>query len=276
MPLSIQNRSQFHRLWSKTTQPVTRIVKGLAQRVHSLVMEWRKFRKSFYFPSSIETKKRSLAHDKIRRRPWPELHFAAAQGRTYYVESLLKKRHGVNDKDCEKVTPLHCAIRGRNPDTILTLLAAGADIHAADFRGQTPLYWAAYHGTGFAIPLLIKLGANVNQADLRGKTPLRAAAKKGNVPSALLAAGANVNAQDSKKQTPFYCASLHGRISTMNILRLYGADSSIVNVDGKTAKQVIARSSFWTYLRHRWQVYRGHYRNLTNGQIQALRVKLPR
>lgn len=268
-PTGSYRPSVIHRLWIST--PLYGIVNHLISRIRNITEEWRAFRASFVLPSSLETKKRSRQHNKTRRISWPDLHYAAYRGRIYYVETLLQK-NSVNMSDCEKVTPLHCAIMGGNPNMILSLIAAGADIHAADFRGQTPLYWAAYFGNSFAVQLLIKLRADVNRADRRGKTPLRAAVKYGSLSAAalLLASGANINVQDSKKQTPYFVASLHGRIAPMNLLRAFGADPWQVNVDGKTAYEVAGRASLWTYLRYKWQIKTEYQRLLNDQQIKTL------
>jgi N-acetylglutamate synthase-like GNAT family acetyltransferase len=59
-------------------------------------------------------------------------------------------------------TPLHTAIRNRRQALIEPLIAKGADINAADNRGQTPLMSAIYIGQKDTVELLIAKGADVN------------------------------------------------------------------------------------------------------------------
>lgn len=113
-------------------------------------------------------------------------------------------------------TPLHAAVlayNGENTEAYLEavrlLLAAGANVNAADAEGVTPLHWLVIHGSRDAVALevlrlLLAAGADVEQADKDGWTPLISAAHYQNVTlmPALLLAGADVNAQDALGKTP--------------------------------------------------------------------------
>lgn len=58
-----------------------------------------------------------------------------------------------------------------------TLVAAGADVTAADPAGETPLHWAIAYGWNAAtVELLLEAGADPNAANADGETPLHKAA----------------------------------------------------------------------------------------------------
>ncbi|HVY33564.1 MAG TPA: ankyrin repeat domain-containing protein, partial [Caulobacteraceae bacterium] len=57
------------------------------------------------------------------------------------------------------------------------LIAKGADVNAADLKGQTPLMWAAAKGRSDNMAVLIKHGANVNAVTKSGFTALHFALK---------------------------------------------------------------------------------------------------
>lgn len=243
---------------------VRQIVPSLVKRIRDIVTNWlsflrhiphqlRTFIASFDHPSSKETRANSKKHDLTRYMPWRPLHHAAWKGSDFYINTLLKI-HDVNEKDVEKVTPLHCAAIGGQITTVLKLIAAGADVNAQDMRGQPPLYWAAYRGHSAIVQLLIAQGADVNAADLRGKTPLRAAAKYGLNATVITLSlhGANVNALDKKKQTPHFIACLHGRMKTAHLLECMGACTSQTNIDGKSTHEIMGRTNIDTYLRYKF------------------------
>jgi tankyrase len=108
----------------------------------------------------------------------------------------------------------------RNPDPrkqrgqILTLLAAGADIHETDKNGVTALHHAVRFRSPAAVKALIEQGANVNQCCRRsGSTPLHRAVTSTGAPGT---AGKNAAAKEIIK-----------------LLTDAGADPSIKNKLGK-------------------------------------------
>ena len=59
-------------------------------------------------------------------------------------------------------TTLHDAVRGGDAERVRELLAAGADVNAADDRGTLPFFWALWAGEEAMVRLLIENGADVN------------------------------------------------------------------------------------------------------------------
>ncbi len=94
------------------------------------------------------------------------------------------------------------------PDALARwLVAQGADLAAADTRGDTPLQSRAGWWNG-SIKVLLELGADVNFKNAYGQTPLHAAALRRNVPNArlLIEHGAQVDARDNEGRTPLELA----------------------------------------------------------------------
>jgi len=115
---------------------------------------------------------------------------AAKAGDVAAMRLLLVKGADAGLATRNGVTPLMIAAgvgtkeedtTGRNktePDTIEAiklLLGAGADINAADSRGQTALHGAALQGMDQVVRLLAEQGARLDVKDKRGFTPLDAA-----------------------------------------------------------------------------------------------------
>src|SRR5688572_1535182 len=111
-----------------------------------------------------------------------------------------------------------CAEQNPNPadqrKRLITLLKAGADIHAADKNGVTALHHAVRFRSPIAVRTLIEHGANVNQVCRRsGSTPLHRAVTTTGAPST---AGKREEA-----------------LEIIRLLIAAGADPSIANKSGR-------------------------------------------
>lgn len=133
-------------------------------------------------------------------------------------------------------TALHCAAREGHVEVVRALIAAGANINAAQtdtnsWNGMTALHWAAAQGhLELACLLLAKDGIDVNaeQTDASGCTGMTAlhwAAFSGHVDvvRALIAANANIHAVTANGITPIVAAFEQGRHRIVALLQQHGA-----------------------------------------------------
>lgn len=139
------------------------------------------------------------------------------------------------------VTPsseLVIAAQQGNVVKITELLAvAGVNVNEADSgTGRTALHWAARENRAEIIQLLLAAKADVNAADRTGKGPLTLAAETGSVDATklLLDAGASVTIRDSIGGTALTWACGLGSAETVKLLLSKGADASIIDVNGLT------------------------------------------
>jgi ankyrin repeat protein len=193
---------------------------------------------------------------------WTPLHLAAAAGAQDVVARLLEKKLDPNARTPAGQTVLHAALGlGASPAygaavvyqpdlaTVRALLAAGADVRAADADGNTPLHGAAAFDDRAVAEALISAGADVKAADRFGRTPLHRAAECGSaeVVEALLNAGADVNATDAKGYGPIHIAGFsiwyrHFNSPLVSMLLAKGAKVSLAaTVSLGTIEQVEAR-----------------------------------
>ncbi len=142
-----------------------------------------------------------------------------------------------------KMTPLYWAgAFNKDPQVIIALLNAGADVSARDTVGRTPLHFAAENNKNAKIiTILIQAGADVNARDRDGGTPLHEAAE-GNISKViitLLNAGADVNARSEKHGwTPLHWAAYNKNPKVITALLNAGADVGARDTYGSTPLHV--------------------------------------
>lgn len=98
---------------------------------------------------------------------------ACLRGNLELVRLLIKRGANVNWLDQVGTTPLDWAANNSFVSVVVELLKAGADpnIHSPEIN-NTPLMTASKRGSMPIVKLLIATGANVNAANIRGQTAL--------------------------------------------------------------------------------------------------------
>ncbi|MEZ5289984.1 MAG: ankyrin repeat domain-containing protein [Vicinamibacterales bacterium] len=136
-------------------------------------------------------------------------------------------------------TALVLAAMQRDAAAATALLAAGADVNAADGDGTTALHWAAYHGEVDLARALLAAGARVNAASrIGGMTALHMAARNGHaaIVGLLLDAGADAREANGNGTTVLMAAAGSGSAEAVTRLLDAGADVNAVDAtNGQSA-----------------------------------------
>lgn len=118
------------------------------------------------------------------------------------------------------------------------LLAAGAEVNAAQPDGMTALHWAAYLDDAATARRLLRAGADVAAENRYGVTPLTPACINGNgeMVELLLDAGADADTVSSGGETVLMLAARTGKIAAVRALLARGADgNAVAGETGQTA-----------------------------------------
>lgn len=113
--------------------------------------------------------------------------------------------------------PLHIVIARRDKAWLEFLIAKGANVNQADFKGVTPLMLACNLNFIEGVEVLAGKGAKVDQSSLTGETPLIAAVHSRNIEllRVLLRAGADPDRADNSGRTARDYAALDGKSSPL-------------------------------------------------------------
>jgi len=131
--------------------------------------------------------------------------YAAHFGDTNSVHALLAAKGDPNLANRYGVAPMHEAALRADAGLLRALLDAGASVDLALPEGETSLMLVSRTSGIAAVRLLIERGANVDVVERwQGQTPLMyaAAADRGDVAAALIAAGADVDARTPINDLP--------------------------------------------------------------------------
>jgi uncharacterized protein len=132
-------------------------------------------------------------------------------------------------------------VYGGTPEDVQAVINKGAKINAIRSEGTPLILAAAYNKNPEVIVVLLKAGADLNARDLNyGSTALHWAATYNTNPdvvSALLQAGADVNARNTREDmTPLIWAAVkNSNPEIIHRLLEAGADATIRGKDGKSA-----------------------------------------
>ncbi|KAJ8128503.1 hypothetical protein O1611_g5132 [Lasiodiplodia mahajangana] len=163
-----------------------------------------------------------------------------------------KEKLIVNSRDTRYCTPLFYAAMNGHTNIVKTLIEHNADVETEDLSGATPLSVAADNGHTAVVELLIAKNESSNYLEKRAgpsktplhiitrkrqlisKTALHSAAAEGHeaIVELLLSKGALINALDEVKRTPLHLAAGCGHEAVVKLLLSKGA-----LIDGKDFKK---------------------------------------
>ena len=153
---------------------------------------------------------------------------ASAAGQTQRVADLIKNDHSlVNAFAVDGFYPLGLAVFFRHPETVKTLLDAGADVNAQARNAMKvrPIHAAAAAAQIEVTRSLLERGADVNARQQDGFTPLHEAAGSGKLEFArlFLDHGADINAKTDDGRTALAIAIQARQEKMVKFLRERGA-----------------------------------------------------
>ena len=152
------------------------------------------------------------------------------------VQALLNRGFDPNTPDPQGAHGLHLALAENNLKVVRALLASRQiQVDARNKQDETPLMLAALKGDLPLVLAFVARGADINKT---GWTPLHYAATKGSVPiiRELLDKHAYIDAESPNGTTPLMMAAMYGTPEAVKTLLEAGADPTIKNNLGLTAK----------------------------------------
>jgi ankyrin repeat protein len=152
---------------------------------------------------------------------------AARSGDRPAALGLLAERADPNQTEADGTTALHWAVHNDDVELVRQLLAAGANVAAANDYGATPMAEAAVAANAAVLAALLDADADVDSPNADGQTALMVVARGGNTAAAalLLERGANVNAREARKgQTALMWAAAQSHAPMVALLLEHGAE----------------------------------------------------
>ncbi|XP_077014773.1 unconventional myosin-XVI isoform X2 [Tamandua tetradactyla] len=200
------------------------------------------------------------------------LHLCARYDNAFIAEVLIDRGVDVNHQDEDFWTPMHIACACDNPDIVLLLVLAGANVLLQDVNGNIPLDYAV-EGTESSCILLTYLdengvdltslrqmklqrpmsmltdvkhfllsGGNVNEKNDEGVTLLHMACASGykEVVSLILEHSGDVNIVDNQYWTPLHLAAKYGQTNLVKLLLMHQANPNLLNCNEEKPSDIAA------------------------------------
>jgi serine/threonine-protein phosphatase 6 regulatory ankyrin repeat subunit B len=166
---------------------------------------------------------------------WTPLQIAADCGKSEVAEILLAAHADVNAANPAGYTALHLAVSEGHKGIVALLLTNKVDVNAKENSGMTPLYFATAHKQEEIAELLRKHGATGAFDPLVDKIVL--AASDGDVESVKVLIKEHpdlINASSPDGMTPLHHAAVNHRIETVAFLLANHADLNAKDISGCT------------------------------------------
>lgn len=166
--------------------------------------------------------------------------------RTALIYAARASRSGVRDQRERSNRPMNHRRDSDNIRKAVALIAAGADVHAADRSGDDALMHAANRGDLAMVEYLLARGASVTTNNEHGETALMLAARRldrdaPQVVARLLGWGADIDAVDQRGWTALLHAARFGAVETL--IRLLDAGAEVNHADGAGRTALILAAS---------------------------------
>jgi ankyrin repeat protein len=167
--------------------------------------------------------------------------WAAHKGMLEAVEKLVARGVNMVATSAEGLTALHCAIINENEAVALRLIEhlidrnLSAALHAPTNLGRTPLMLAAEEGMLDVVKALVAAGADVTAADAEGYTALHHAIRSNQEAEAL-------DEYDNEGDNPLMLAAEERMLDVVKALVAAGADVMAADGNGNTALHHAIRS----------------------------------
>lgn len=159
------------------------------------------------------------------------------------IKLLLKNGSKFSELDDKGFKILSFAIGKKDKEFVKFLIKNGIDINLRrEPDSKSVLHFAERKDNFDFIKFLFDNGLNVNIQDVLGRTALHEAAWMSiteKYVEFLLKNKANPNIQDNKGATPLHSAAVFMQIPNIKLLLNYGADTSIKDQGGKTARNIV-------------------------------------
>ncbi|XP_067842810.1 unconventional myosin-XVI [Heptranchias perlo] len=200
------------------------------------------------------------------------LHLCSRYDNVFAAEILIERGVNVNRQDEDLWTALHVACACDNPDIVLLLMLAGANVLLQDINGNIALDYTMEGTESSSILLrhledngvdvnslrqmkmqrpskmladvrnLLATGGNVNQMNDEGVTLLHMACASGykDVSTLLLENRADPDVPDNCYWTPLHLAAKYGQVAIVKLLLKHYANPNLLNCNGEKPSDVAA------------------------------------
>jgi ankyrin repeat protein len=176
--------------------------------------------------------------------PWTmgrnALQGAALGGHLAAVERLLAVGADPDLRTSQGRGALHFAADENHAAIAERLIAAGAEVDRIDMFGQTPLHLCGWQGHLEVARVLLAAGADPDTQDANGATPLSLAVTEDvpDIVDVFCDSGVPVDQRQGMGWTPLMCAANAGMLRVVERLLARGADASIADDYGRTARSL--------------------------------------
>jgi len=164
---------------------------------------------------------------------------AAMQGDLAKLGQLIAAHANVNAAQPDGSTALHWAAYRGDTRAAAALLAAGARPSVRTGTGMTPLILACQAGIAELVQRLLEAGADPNETLGHGETPLMMAARTGSAPvmKLLIAHGAKIDARENLRgTTALMWAAANSNVAAVRLLVAKGASVSARSATSKPGR----------------------------------------